>query len=69
MFDEIFESCSAVCNGRFAAKGNGKSSQNGRFSRSIVSDDEVNLVTKLDFKTVMALALARVLPSANHEIE
>jgi len=58
MFDEIFESCSTVCDGCFAAKCNGKSRQDGRFAGSVVSDNEVDLVAQLDFKTGMALALA-----------
>ena len=63
MFDEIFESCSAVRDSCFAAKANGKSSQDGRFAGSVVSDDKVDLVAQLDFKTGMALLLASFRPT------
>jgi hypothetical protein len=55
LFDEVFQTWSAVCGLGFSAETNCQGSQNRRLTRTIVANDKIDFIAKVDFKTFMTL--------------
>ena len=68
-FDEIFETCASICGGCFSSETDSQGSQDGRFSGSVMTDDEIDSLAKVDFQTFMTLFCQTGFGGQYHEIE